>query len=121
MFNLPPLNTTTIWAILDDEIDDKTVNQLVWHYLGYEYDVQTETWRNTKVSSDWRDEYSEPPDFLESRPATVKLTRSIPSENKQLLKEELGFKGYKIGEFTPRHTRRATVANWLLSHLKISK
>ncbi|RMD67634.1 MAG: DUF1823 family protein, partial [Cyanobacteria bacterium J149] len=25
------------------------------------------------------------------------------------------FKGYKIGEFTPRHTRRATMANWLLS------
>lgn len=118
---IPPLNTTTIWAILEDEIDDKTVNQLVWHYLGYEYNYQTETWDSTKVSSDWRNEYAEPPDFLESRPATVKLTRSIPPENKQLLKEELGFKGYKLGEFTPRHTRRATVANWLLSYLKINK
>lgn len=121
MSDLPPLNTTTIWAILNDEIDDATVNQLVWNYLGYNYNRQTETWNNTNVLSDWCNEYPEPPDFLKSRPATVKLTRSIPPENKQLLKEELGFKGYKIGEFTPRHTRRATAANWLLSYLKLSK
>ena len=47
----------------------------------------------------------------------VKLTRSIPKENKQLLKEKLGFKGYKIGTFAPRDTRRATMANWLLNYL----
>jgi len=35
MSNLPPLNTETIWAILNDEVDDATVNQLVWHCLGY--------------------------------------------------------------------------------------
>lgn len=121
MSNLPPLDITTIWAILNDEIDDTTVNQLVWNYLGYSYNPQTETWNNSNVAPDWRNEYLEPPDFLESRPATVKLTRSIPPENKQLLKEELGFKGYKIGEFTPRHTRRATAANWLLSYLKLNK
>ncbi|HAJ62505.1 MAG TPA: DUF1823 domain-containing protein, partial [Cyanobacteria bacterium UBA8543] len=63
-------------------------------------------------------EYPEPPNFIESRPATVKLTRSIPQPNKQLLKEQLGFKGYKIGEFSPRQTRRATAANWLLSYMK---
>ncbi len=121
MCDLPTLDTRTIWAILNDEIDDLTVNRLVWHYLGYEYDQQTETWNNSNVISNWRDEYPEPPDFLESRPATVKLTRSIPTENKQLLKEELGFKGYKVGEFTPRHTRRTTAASWLLSYLKLSK
>lgn len=120
MSDLPPLNKNTIWAILNDEIDDDTVNKLIWYYLGYEYDRQTEAWNNTNVNIDWRDEYPNPPDFLESRPATVKLTRSIPPENKQLLKEDLGFKGYKIGEFTPRHTRRATAANWLLSYLKIN-
>ncbi len=121
MSSLPPLNTITIWAILNDEIDDDTVNQLVWHYLGYDYNQQTKTWNNTNVTSDWRDEYPEPPDFLISRPATVKLTRSIPLENKQLLKEKLGFKGYKIGEFGPRQTRRATAANWLLSYLKLNQ
>ena len=30
---------------------------------------------------------------------------------------KLGFKGYKIGEFSPLETRRATMANWLLSYM----
>lgn len=118
MSNLPPLNTDTIWAILNDELDDATVNQLVWHYLGYRYDSSTEQWDNSQVAPEWQDEYPQPPDFIDSRPATVKLTRSIPTENKQSLKEKLGFKGYKIGEFGPRQTRRATAANWLLSYLQ---
>jgi hypothetical protein len=118
MSNLPQLNTETIWAILKEEIDDATVNQLVWHCLGYRYDSTIEKWDNQQVPADWRDEYPQPPDFIESRPATVKLTRSIPPENKQLLKEKLGFKGYKIGEFGPRQTRRATAANWLLSYMQ---
>lgn len=117
MPNPLPLNTETIWGILNDEIDDDAVNQLVWHYLGYRYNELADSWDTTNVTLEWRNEYPEPPDFIDSRPATVKLTRSIPSENKQLLKEHLGFKGYKVGEFGPRQTRRATVANWLLSYL----
>ncbi len=45
------------------------------------------------------------------------LTRSIAKEHKQLLKEQLGFGGYTIGELYPRRTRRATAVNWLLAHL----
>ncbi|BBD60117.1 hypothetical protein NIES2109_29120 [Nostoc sp. HK-01] len=116
MSNLPPLNPDTIWGILKDQIDDVTVNQLVWYYLGYRYNSTTDQWENNEVIPEWRDEYPEPPNFLESRPATMKLTRSIPKEYKQIVKEKLGFKGYKIGEFTPRETRRATAANWLLSY-----
>lgn len=115
---LPPLNTDTIWAIINQDLDDLTVNQLVWYYLGYRYNPETHEWDGTNADPDWQTEYPEPPDFIESRPATVKLTRSIPPENKQLLKEELGFKGYKIGEFNPRDTRRATMASWLLSQMK---
>jgi len=118
MFDLPPLNIDTIWAILNEEIADDTVNQLVWHYLGYRYDSAANQWQITEVAPEWKEEYPEPPNFIESRPATVKLTRSIPQANKQLLKEQLGFKGYKIGEFGPRQTRRATAANWLLSYMK---
>lgn len=118
MSNLPPLNTETIWAILNDKIGDAIVNQLVWHYLGYRYDSSIAKWDNSQVTSEWRDDYPEPPDFIDSRPATVKLTRAIPKDNKQILKEKLGFKGYKIGEFGPRQTRRATAANWLLSYLQ---
>jgi hypothetical protein len=114
---LPPLNEDTIWSILKEEIDDNTVNQLVWYYLGYRYDSTTTTWDNTQVAEDWRSEFPEPPDFIANRPPTVKLTRSIPPANKQLLKEKLGFKGYTIGQFGPRQTRRATAANWLLSYI----
>ncbi len=117
MSKLPPLNTDTIWAILNEEVGDDLVNRLVWHYLGYRYDEASQSWDNSQVAADWQEAYPEPPDFIENRPPTVKLTRSIPKENKQLLKEKLGFKGYKIGEFTPRHTRRATAANWLLSYM----
>ncbi|MBD2743954.1 DUF1823 family protein [Coleofasciculus sp. FACHB-1120] len=118
MSNLPPLNTETIWAILNDEIDDATVNQLVWQCLGYRYDAAANQWDASELLPEWRDEYPQPPDFIENRPPTVKLTRSIPPENKQLLKEQLGFKGYKLGEFGPRQTRRATAANWLLSYMQ---
>lgn len=114
--NLPPLTDSTFWAILKDEIDDLTANQLIWYCLGYRYDTQTESWDAIAAVPDWRDAYPEPPDFIESRPATVKLTRSIPPQNKQLLKEELGFAGYSINELIPRKTRRATMVNWLLSY-----
>jgi hypothetical protein len=118
MSELPSLTPDTIWAILNEEISDDTVNQLIWHYLGYRYDSTANQWNITHVAPEWKEEYPEPPNFIESRPATVKLTRSIPQANKQLLKEQLGFKGYKIGEFGPRQTRRATAANWLLSYMK---
>ncbi len=118
MSELPPLNFDTIWDILNDKIDDLTVNGLVWHCLGYRYEEMNQVWNTDAVDPLWRDEYPEPPDFIASRPATVKLTRSIPKENKQLLKEKLGFSGYKVGELVPRLTRRATMANWLLSYLE---
>lgn len=49
---LPPLNTDTIWAILNEEIDDAIVNQLVWYYLGYRYDQSRHIWDNTQVAED---------------------------------------------------------------------
>lgn len=116
--DLPELNYTTIQAIIDDVLPDEVVNQLIWRTLGYCYNATTGQWNNQQVAPEWRTPYPKPPNFLESRPATVQLTRSIPPENKQLLKEELGFSGYKVNELTPRLTRRATAANWLLSYLK---
>jgi Domain of unknown function (DUF1823) len=113
---LPSLSDETIWAILRKELPDMVVNQLIWQALGYEF--QQGIWRTDRVAADWLKDYPEPPDFIGGRPASVKLTRSIPSENKQLLKEYLGFPGYKIGEFGPPETRRATAANWLLSYMQ---
>ena len=120
MSNLPSLNTNTIWGIINEEIEDTTVNQLVWHYLGYRYNQTKQAWDTSLVVDDWAEKYPEPPDFIENRPPTVKLTRSIPKENKQLLKEKLGFKGYKLGEFGPRQTRRATAASWLLNYMEVN-
>ncbi|PSB30689.1 DUF1823 family protein [Stenomitos frigidus] len=116
MSDLPPLTTETIWAILNETLEDDTVNRLAWHYLGYRSGTD-DRWDITAVAPDWQEAYPEPPDFIASRPATVKLTRSIPAEDKQLLKEKLGFQGYKVNELVPRKTRRATIANWLLSYM----
>jgi hypothetical protein len=116
MTSLPPLTTQTLWDILNDTLDDDTVHRLVWHYLGYRWDAETQTWSAEAVDPEWREAYPDPPAFIESRPATVKLTRSIPKENKQLLKEQLQFDGYKVNELVPRKTRRATITNWLLSY-----
>jgi Domain of unknown function (DUF1823) len=114
---LPPLNLDTIWAVINESITDTQVNQILWHYLGYRYHRVGDSWDLSQVSPEWLSVYPTPPDFIASRPATVKLTRSIPPQHKQLLKEQLGFKGYKIGEFGPRQTRRATAASWLLAYL----
>lgn len=118
MTNLPPLTTETLWAILNNDLPDDTANQLVWDTLGYRYDAQAQTWSTATVDDDWKEKYPEPPNFIESRPATVKLTRAIPKENKQLLKKVLGFKGYSVDQLIPRLTRRATMANWLLNVMR---
>ena len=34
-----------------------------------------------------------------------------------MLKQQLQFQGYRIGELYPRRTRRATAVNWLLAWL----
>ncbi len=117
MTSLPELTTDTIQGILDETLDDETLHRLVWHYLGYRYDETSQSWRLDQVAPEWQANYPEPPKFIESRRATVQLTRSIPKEHKALLKEKMGFKGYKIGELVPRLTRRATMASWLLGYM----
>lgn len=117
MTNLPPLTVETVQAILNEELPDSTVNQLVWHYLGYRFQPEQQTWAPPPDST-WAEKFPQPPDFIASRPATVQLTRSIPKDNKQLLKQVLGFKGYSVDQLVPRLTRRATMANWLLSYMQ---
>ncbi len=119
--DLPTLIPEIFWAILEDKIPDETVNQMLWYYLGYRYNDTTQQWDLSQVDDLWIEAYPNPPDFIGSRPATIKLTRSIPKENKQLLKEELGFGGYTVEELNPRRTRRATAVNWFLNYLKQTK
>jgi len=117
MTTIAPLTNETLWEILRDTLDDSAANHLVWHYLGYIQNPETQAW--SIADPDWATAYPDPPNFIESRPATVKLTRSIPPENKQLLKTQLGFEGYTLNELIPRKTRRATMVNWLLSYTTI--
>jgi hypothetical protein len=116
--SLPPLCTDTIWAILNDQLADAVVNQLVWYQLGYRYQAEGDRWASDGVDPAWSASYPEPPDFIASRPATIKLSRSLAPQHKQLLKEKLGFKGYTVDQLVPRLTRRATMANWLLAQLE---
>ena len=115
---MPELSTEIVWGIIGDTITEKIAHQLVWEALGYRWDEAAHTWDASQTIADWGDAYPKPPLFIDSRPATVKLTRSIPKANKKLLMDELGFEGYKVNELTPRKTRRATVANWLLGYLR---
>jgi Domain of unknown function (DUF1823) len=74
---LPPLNEDTLWAIIHESITDTQVNQILWHYLGYRYSQVENSWEVSQVAPEWLSVYPTPPDFIASRPATVKLTRSI--------------------------------------------
>ncbi|WP_017328225.1 DUF1823 family protein [Synechococcus sp. PCC 7336] len=112
---LPNLSVDTIWAILNGDLEDEVVNALVWRSLNYSYDPDTDRWDASTAEPPWHE--VEAPNFIGSRPDTIALTRSIPKEYKQLLKERLDFQGYQVHELTPQKTRRATAANWLLFRL----
>ena len=73
--------------------------------------------RRPETPPDWADAFPQAPELIAERPASVRLTRSILKEHKQLLKQQLNFAGYRIGELYPRRTRRATAVNWLLAWL----
>jgi len=112
-----PLSRVLLEAVLADRVSDRFVCELIWPRLGYELDGAGTWSAGPATSAGWREAFPTSPQFIAERPVSVKLTRSIAKEHKQLLKEQLGFGGYKIGELYPRRTRRATAVNWLLAHL----
>ena len=85
METLPALSSATLWDILNEKLDDDTVNRLVWHHLGYRYDAASETWKTDAVEAAWAEKFPTPPNFIESRPATVdrKSTRLNSSHSQQ--------------------------------------
>jgi hypothetical protein len=112
-----PLSRALLEAVLADRVSDRFVCELIWPRLGYERDGSG-TWSAGPAAGGlWRESFPIEPQFIAQRPPSVALTRSIAKEHKQLLKEQLGFAGYTIGELYPRRTRRATAVNWLLAHL----
>lgn len=132
-----PLSNDVLLRIVRSEIDDASVNRLVWNALGYrravELDAETltaiEVWTPDEVFPNWKKNYPEPPDVIgvtrkydpkidaPVKAACAALTRSVPEEHKQGLKttlKPLGWGGFKMEGLTPNMTRRAQVANWLL-------
>jgi len=133
-----PIRNEVLLQIVQSEISDEEVNKLVWRCLGYEMTIEldpetltaTETWRvSEKVFPNWAKRFPEPPDVIgvtrkyypeidqPVKEACASLTRSVSSEYKNGLKEQLkplGWKGFKMEGLTPNMTRRAQAANWLV-------
>jgi hypothetical protein len=117
-----PLSRPLLEAVLADRTSDRFVCELVWGRLGYlppaEGPGTIAPWSaGPHTPADWAAAFPLAPELIATRAASVRLTRSIASPYKQLLKEQLGFSGYRIGALYPRRTRRATAVNWLLAHL----
>ena len=119
---LHPLSRVLLEAVLADRISDRFVCELVWQRLGYQpaqgAGGSPSPWlAGAETPASWAEAFPQAPEVIAQRPASVALTRSVPAAHKQLLKQQLGFAGYRIGELYPRRTRRATAVNWLLAQL----
>ena len=120
-----PLSRVLLEAVLADRLSDRFVCELIWPRLGYQPQAAASAeppgpWlAGPATHPEWAEAFPQAPELIATRPASVRLTRSIPAEHKQLLKQQLGFAGYRIGELYPRRTRRATAVSWLLAHLAV--
>ena len=110
-----PISRKLLFLILEDKVSDVFVCELVWERLFYIKEKNANDWIASELTpAYWSEKFVKAPQIISERIASVHLTRSIPKENKQGLKNFLNFKGYKINELYPRRTRRATAVNWLI-------
>ena len=117
-----PLSKKLLFSILDDQVSDVFVCELIWERLFYIKETSIKNWITSEYTpSYWSEKYNKAPQIIAERGASIHLTRSIPRNYKQGLKEILDFKGYKINELYPRRTRRATAVNWLIFWVLESK
>ena len=111
-----PISRKLLFLVLEDKVSDVFVCELVWERLFYTKEKITNGWVSSELTpAYWSEKFEEAPQIISERMASVHLTRSIPKEHKQGLKNFLNFKGYKINELYPRRTRRATAVNWLIN------
>ena len=110
-----PISRKLLFLVLEDRVSDLFVCELVWERLFYTKENSINDWAFSALTpSYWSEKFEKAPQIISERSASVHLTRSIPKEHKQGLKNFLKFKGYKINELYPRRTRRATAVNWLI-------
>ena len=110
-----PISRKLLFLVLEDKVSDVFVCELVWERLFYTREKNMNDWISSELTPPyWSKKFVKAPQIIAERKASVHLTRSIPKEHKQGLKNFLKFKGYKINELYPRRTRRATAVNWLI-------
>ena len=110
-----PICKELLLLVLEDKVSDVFVCELVWERLFYTKVLPLNDWVSSPLTSIyWAEKFVKAPQIISERIASVHLTRSIPKEHKQGLKNFFNFKGYKITELYPRRTRRATAVNWLI-------
>jgi len=110
-----PICEELLFLILEDKVSDVFVCELVWERLFYKRELSKNIWFSSALTPTyWSEKFLDAPQIISERIASVHLTRSIPKDHKQGLKNCLKFKGYKINELYPRRTRRATAVNWLI-------
>ena len=110
-----PICKELLFLVLEDRVSDVFVCELVWERLFYTREKNTNNWISSELTpAYWSKKFVKAPQIISERIASVHLTRSIPKEHKQGLKNFLNFGGYKINELYPRRTRRATAINWLI-------
>ena len=110
-----PICKDLLFLVLEDKVSDLFVCELVWERLFYSREKNKSEWIYSELTPTyWSEKFVKAPQIISERKASVHLTRSIPKEHKQGLKNFLNFKGYKISELYPRRTRRATAVNWLI-------
>ena len=110
-----PICKELLLLVLEDKVSDVFVCELVWERLFYVREKIENNWVPSALTPIyWSEKFIKAPQIISERVASVHLTRSIPKEHKQGLKNFLNFKGYKINELYPRRTRRATAVNWLI-------
>ncbi len=110
-----PISKKLLFLVLEDKVSDVFVCELIWERLFYIREKNTDNWISSQITpAYWSEKFVKAPQIISERKASVHLTRSIPKEHKQGLKNFLKFKGYKINELYPRRTRRATAVNWLI-------
>ena len=110
-----PISKDLLFLVLEDRVSDVFVCELVWERLFYIRETNLNNWVSSPLTPFyWSEKFEKAPQIISERTASVHLTRSIPKEYKQGLKNFLNFKGYTINELYPRRTRRATAVNWLI-------
>ena len=117
-----PLSKELLFSILEDKVSDVFVCELIWERLFYIKNDSLNDWISSKYTPlYWSEKFHKAPQIIAEREAAIHLTRSIPKDHKQGLKNNLDFTGYKINELYPRRTRRATAVNWLIFWVRESQ